>query len=299
MKRFQILQLLLIASTGFAADWSNSPRNPVLARGEKKSFDWASLAHPCVVKHEGRYFLYHAAGNSYVKKQLSLAISTDGVTFKKTNRALLPVPKGGQHFTPALLRQPNGELLIENGRWHLFYSTENREIEHAVSKDGLTWERDPRSPVLKNAERCSIIRVGDEYRMYYCHDPGVVNCRPQPWEIHLATGPDIYSLKPHPDNPVLERSQEWEGKRLFYPYIIRENNTWVLFYASYWSPFIREHDVAAAAIGFATSNDGVHWQKSDRNPVVTPTPGSDYEATYTSSPCVDLQHGSPAASHAI
>jgi len=36
-------------------------------------------------------------------------------------------------FNPTLLRTPEGELLIENGQWHLFYSTKKNAIEHAVS----------------------------------------------------------------------------------------------------------------------------------------------------------------------
>ena len=105
-----------------------------------------------------------------------------------------------------------------------------------------------------------------------------------PWEVHLATGKDLYSLKSHAANPVLTVSQPWERGALFYPYVVREDDTWVMFYAAYWAtaPIKRQ----CTAIGMATSQDGVAWTKNDTNPVLTPTVGSAYDSVYTSSQSV-------------
>jgi hypothetical protein len=116
--------------------------------------------------------------------------------------------------------------------------------------------------------------------MYYVHKPG----KSQPWEIRLATGTDLHSLKPHGTNPVLKVSQPWEKGALFYPYVLREDDTWVMFYGSYW----QKHPSAktSTAMGMATSRDGIIWTKLSTNPVLTPTMGGSYDSIYTSSESV-------------
>ena len=60
--------------------------------------------------------------------------------------------------------------------------------------------------------------------------------------------------------------------------------TWLLFYAAYWSGHPRGKQ--ATAIGLATSGDGVAWTKSEDNPILTPTPDSDFDSVYTSAQSV-------------
>ena len=105
----------------------------------------------------------------------------------------------------------------------------------------------------------------------------------QPWEVHLATGPDLLSLKAHPRNPILTISQPWEKGALFYPYMIREGTTWILFYASYWDRKNPANKKTYTAIGIATSPDGLSWTKQESNPILTPIDGSAYESVYNSS----------------
>jgi sucrose-6-phosphate hydrolase SacC (GH32 family) len=158
------------------------------------------------------------------------------------------------------------------------------DVEHATSRDGLSWEKDPRNPIYKSAYAPNLVQIDGEFRMYYIHKPPRVDGKPVPWEVHLATGGDFHSLKPHPANPVLKISQPWEKGALFYPYVLREDETWVMFYAAYWS----NHPTTkgATAIGTATSRDGLQWTKNPANPVLTPTPVSAYDSVYTSSQSV-------------
>jgi hypothetical protein len=158
------------------------------------------------------------------------------------------------------------------------------DVEHATSRDGLTWEKDSRSPIFRRAYSPSLVQVGDELRMYYIEKPAPQNGQPVPWQVSLATGPDLYSLRSHPASPVLRISQAWETGALVYPYVLKEGDTWVLFYAAYWTGY--PGGKQATAIGMATSADGLRWSKSDANPVLTPTPDSAYDRTYNSSQCV-------------
>lgn len=268
--------------------WKKSPDNPVLALSPKGNFDSQNIFAPAIAKHKDTYYLYYSGGPSgpltgedLINYQLGLATSTDGVHFKKLGQPLLPLGvRDNFHSTPTLLRDSQGNLqLDEDGTWHLFFNGNRADdVEHATSRDGIRWTKDPRSPIYHGAYAPNVLKVGDEYRMYHIHKPAMGN-----WEVHLATGPDLQSLRPHKSNPVLTVSQPWEEKHLVYPYVLRDGDSWAMFYAAYWkSP----EGGQKTAIGTATSSDGVHWTKYEQNPILTPTAESPYDSVYNSSQAV-------------
>jgi hypothetical protein len=264
------------------AGWQKSADNPILSLSPG-SFDSQNIFAPAIAKHNGTYYLYYAGGpagpltgQDYINYQLGLATSTDGVNFTKLGQPLLPLgTRDNFHATPTLLRNPQGDLHVDgNGTWHMFYNGNRADdVEHATSTDGINWTKDPFGAIYKNAYAPNILKVGNEYRMYYVHKPASGN-----WEIRMATGPSIYSLQPAA-NPVLTQSQSWESSNLFYPYVLQDNGVWTMFYAGYWTP-------GRTAMGTATSTDGVHWTKTPSNPIFTPTPGSSYDSHYTSSEAI-------------
>jgi len=273
--------------------WVKSPKNPMLRLGPADAFDSQNIFAPAIAKDGGKFHLYYAGGPSGPKNggelvcyQLGVALSDDGESWTKTGQPLLPLgTRDDFHATPALLRDPAGNLLKPGGLWHMvFCGNRDDDVEHATSRDGLTWEKDPRSPIFKKAYAPNLVQAGDELRMYYIHKPRLPDGKAGPWEVHLATGKDFHLLKPHPSNPMLTVSQPWEKGALFYPYVLRENETWVMLYGAYWEN--HPTSKSATAIGIATSRDGVHWTKSAANPALTPTPGSSYDSIYTSSQAV-------------
>ena len=270
--------------------WIRSPKNPMLTLGSRDDFDSQNIMSPAIARDTSGYFLFYAGGpagpltkEDYVRYQLGLALSEDGEKWAKLGRPLLPLGKRDNfHATPALLRTPAGDLHKKDGLWHLlFCGNRADDIEHATSRNGLTWKKDPRNPVYKGAYSPNLVQVGEEIWMYYVHKPTNSAGGEMPWEIHLATGPDFYSLRAHHTNPLLKISQPWEDKNLFYPYVLMEGNTCFMFYASYW-----KGNPHSTAIGMATSSDGLNWTKSDDNPVLTPMPGSFYDSKYTSAQAV-------------
>lgn len=269
--------------------WVKSPKNPMLSLGTGKDFDRENIMSPSIVKENGQYYLFYAGGPSgprtkedYINYQLGLALSPDGETWTKQGKPLLPLgERDNFHTTPALLRVPTGTLHKSDGLWHMVYCGNRADdIEHATSRDGLMWEKDPRSPIYRSAYSPSLLQIGNEVWLYYIHKPPAGSKEPG-WQVHLATGKDLYSLRPHPANPMLKATQPWENKTLFYPYVLIERKTWVMFYAAYW-----QGHPNSTAIGMATSSNGVKWTKHDANPVLTPTPGSKYDSTYTSAQSV-------------
>lgn len=265
----------------------------MLSLGTGDAFDSQNILAPSIVKDGGRYYLFYSGGPSgprnggdLVRYQLGLALSEDGDRWTKTGAPLLPLgDRDDFHVTPALLRDPAGNLLKIDGVWHMvFCGNRADDIEHATSRDGLTWQKDARNPIYRSAYSPNLVQTGDELRMYHIVKPGKPGGPHVPWEVHLATGKDFYSLRPHPANPVLKVSQPWEKGALFYPYVLRENGTWVMFYAAYWTQHPKGK--GATAIGVATSLDGVVWTKRADNPVLVPTADSMYDSVYTSSESV-------------
>lgn len=268
-----------------AAGWIKSSRNPILSLGGRNDFDGWNIFSPNLTKDGGKYYLFYSGGPrdpaGFVKYQIGLATSTDGEIWTKTGAPLLPLGERDDfHATPSLLRNSTGDLMKIDDVWHMVYCGNRADdIEHATSRDGMKWEKDPRSPIYKAAYSPNLVHTGNELRMYYISKPVG-----KKWEVHLATGPDLYSLSPHAENPVLTLSQPWEVGALFYPYVLKEGDTWVMFYAAYWT----QHPTtkSATAIGMATSNDGIHWTKFESNPVLKPDPASPFDSTYNSSQSV-------------
>ena len=275
-----------------ATGWIKSVNNPMLSLGAPGTFDHHNIFAPCVTKADGRYFMFYAGGPSgppedvnFSNYQLGLALSEDGEHWIKTGQPLLPLgARDNHHVAPALLRNPDGTLRKEGGLWHmLFNGNRANDVEHITSLNGMIWEKTSKSPIYKSAYAPCLLLADGEYRLYYTrtHDEAG---KAITWEIHLATGKDLYSLAPHPANPMLKLSQSWERTAVIYPYVIREGETWVLFYASYWADAGRKG--TSTAIGQATSRDGIHWNKDKSNPILTPTANSSFDSIYTSSQCV-------------
>ena len=273
--------------------WTKHPQNPLLSLGTGDEFDRQNIFAPAIVKDGSKYFLFYSggpagprSGEDHVRYQIGLARSDDGVKFTKLGRPLLKLgERDNFHATPALLRDGEGTLVKTEGMWHMvFCGNRADDVEHATSRDGIDWEKDSRSPIYRRAYAPNLVQVGDEIRMYFIHKPPRKDWQAVPWEVHLATGRDLHSLKPHAANPVLVVSQPWEKGALFYPYVIKEGATWVMFYASYYQDASFKDQ--RTAIGMATSADGVAWTKSPENPVLTPTPASPYDSRYVSSQSV-------------
>ncbi len=83
-------------------------------------------------------------------------------------------------------------------------------------------------------------------------------------------------FSPLEGNPVLTRSatEDWGGDcgTVFAPKVIQHNDRFYLFYTGSCN-----RQAHPAAIGFATSNDGINWSKYPHNPILTPS-GDGYDA---------------------
>ncbi len=160
-------------------------------------------------------------------------------------------------------------IRAKDGTWHLFGITHPEPLDpmdednlaHATA-DSLTqcpWQKQEFALSVDAAWNevhlwaPYVIEHDGTYYMYYCAgDPD--NSK---YKINLATSKDLYNWVRHPENPLIV-----DGYDARDPYILKVDDTWVMYYTATSEPKKGKHIVACQ-----TSNDLVHW--SNRQTVFT------------------------------
>jgi predicted GH43/DUF377 family glycosyl hydrolase len=106
------------------------------------------------------------------------------------------------------------------------------------------------------AVHCStVLSDGGMYKMWYEGlGPGGQN-------LGLATSPDGTTWTKYPGNPVLTTTAAWEGDRIGQPHVIVDGPVYKMWYGP-----------GDENVGYAWSDDGVHWAKYTGNPILEGTP---------------------------
>lgn len=132
------------------------------------------------------------------------------------------------------------------------------------------WTKDPGNPVLSRGPAGSwdgtevgtpcVLDRGGSFTMWY------TGCDSSTSQIGLATSADGRTWTRHAGNPVFGPGPpgSWDGLGVEDPCVIPDGTTFRMYYTG--------RGAAPRSIGLATSGDGVHWTRSDANPVLVPTP---------------------------
>jgi len=227
---------------------------------------------PAVVFFKGRYFLYYSAKIPEDKRlRIGIATSPDGENW--TYETLLPLDhacEGEQngHGAPA--------AIVKDGKVHLFYQTygnwKNDAICHAVSPDGLYFEKDPTNPVFRpSSDWCSgraidadVCIFRDKLFLYFAtRDSEMkiqklgVACAPADSGWHREDFTQCVA------DTILEPTLDWEGECIEAPAAMVYDNKVYMFYAGAYNCWPQQ-------IGIATSEDGVHFTRMFEKPLLGP-----------------------------
>jgi hypothetical protein len=141
-------------------------RHGLLMRTSQDGFRWgkptrvlAGVMDPCVIRVNGKYYLYYCGGGRKTMngKQVwefkaYMATSEDGINWRKEPKLVLPLGPPGSwdessHAGPCVLK-------LEDG-FHMWYLGSGSykdhiawRIGHATSADGLNWTKSGKEPVL-------------------------------------------------------------------------------------------------------------------------------------------------------
>jgi hypothetical protein len=156
-------------------------------------------------------------------------------------------------------------VLYDAGRakYDLWY-VDLLNIKRLVSDDGVTWSSTGNTQSVTNlfsTTLCSgaeVFKVGSTYYMY-------VGCQEQnagSWYLGLASSTDGGVWTKHASSPALSKGSpgSWDDTYVIGSHIAVKNGIYYMFYAG--------NGGAGNEVGLATSQDGVHWEKSGGNPVI-------------------------------
>lgn len=241
---------------------------------------------PSVVRFGNRYLMYYSIPPGPAAKvdkdgfatgwAIGIAESRDLKTWRKTGE-VLPVQDVERNGIAA-----PGAIVI-GGRVHLFYQTYGNgrrdAINHAVSRDGVTFDRDPGNPVFRPTDAAwSAGRAIDaepfaykgKLRLYYAtRDPEMKVQMIGVAEADLASSFTTGTWRNLSTNgPALAPTLPWERLCIEAPSIVARNDKLYMFYAGGYNNEPQQ-------IGVATSTDGVAWTRlSDRPFLTNGAPGS-------------------------
>lgn len=215
------------------ATWEVFP-DPIIDVGGPGAPDELHALDPAAVFVDGKIFLYYSGVSPTCPRAICLAISDDGVHFKKYLHN--PILIGG---CP--------EVVYHDRKFYLFYWRPvargiGFEIHLAISNDGFHFEPVSRQPVLPigspgawdshSVETPRIFKEGEIYYMMYC---GSDRYDDYPWYAGLATSTDLIHWDKYQGNPIFARGNEgeWDEGAIWFTTVEKINGLYYLWYEGY------------------------------------------------------------------
>lgn len=244
---------------------------------------------PAVIRFQGRYLMYYTTWPSPKEEEQGLTLligmaESDNMEDWRI-LGLLPLTQeceGRGVGAPA--------AFVRDGTVHLFYQTygnrENDAICHAVSKDGVHFDKDESNPIFRPTKDWGCGRAIDadvcEFKgklfLYFAtrdHDYHV-----QKLGVAAADIQSDYSRiswKQLVNQSVLTPEMRWEMECIEAPATIAEGGRIYLFYGG-------AYNCKPQQIGCAVSDDGVFFRRVSSEPLMGPGKPGDWNASESGHP---------------
>lgn len=257
--------------------------NPLLSMGEDGSWNDESLYFPHVVFHDGMYHMFYSARSEprgVPSTTIGYATSEDGLTWTEYENNPIMGGDGSGFDSGEAMRAY--VMVDENGLWTMYYRGQSEDLEDegigiatAASPTG-DWTRLDDPILTKGAEGewdsdflyvDSVLHTDDGYVMYYsgASSRGVM--------IGMATSSDGLAWEKYDDpsteseffassDPVLKKGDisSWERSTVWMARVYQVEDGWEMFYSGF--------DGNKTSIGYAFSEDRIHWRKAEQNPII-------------------------------
>ena len=264
-------------------EWTKYENNPVLDFGQFGSWDWVAAAYGSVLFDDGTYHMWYS-GFDGLTYRIGQATSPDGIDWLKDslNNPVLDVGLPGS-WDDIYVYAPC--VILVDSTFHMWYDGNDgskERIGHATSPDGVKWTKDTlNNPVLNvgppgswddtevfNGLK-SILFDGSIYHMWYGGGDASSN-----YSIGYAKSPDGINWDKDTSNPVMEPGLPgtWDGNDVIPGTIIFDGSIYHSWYSGY--------DGAKWCIGYATSPDGINWDKDTSNPVLCVGPSGSWDEAH-------------------
>ena len=227
---------------------------------------------PHVIWFGGRYLLYYSTptGKDTAGADrwgISIAESRDLNRWRKVTE-----------IAPAADYEQKGlcapGALVRDGKVHLFYQTYGNgpkdAICHAVSTDGLHFERNPTNPIFRpaisnwscgRAIDAEVVLFNQQYFLYFAtRDPSY---RIQQLGVAVAPATTHFNREDWRqmpvEGPILKMELPWEVECIEGASVVVRGNELVMFYAGAYNNWPQQ-------IGVARSKAGLHWTRLQAGP---------------------------------
>jgi len=192
----------------------------------------------------------------------------------------------------------NQKVLYINGVYKMWYSGHNGniwQIGYATSPDGLIWEKYTQPIITPNSaenwENRTVKEVThpsvlftppNKYEMWYCVISSTWQTGEDRFRVKYASSNDGINWNIYPGYVLIGTPNKWDRGGIGRGFsIIKVDNTYKMWYSG-----VNEQN--KWGIGFATSKDGINWNKypSNEEPQEIITPNNLWEKSWLSYPYV-------------
>jgi predicted GH43/DUF377 family glycosyl hydrolase len=286
------ISLFIISDINFSIAqmvWEKHPGNPVIhswSGNKNDPSDYSYTIEPSII-YDSVKNIYHCWFLSKTNRQgsrsaISYAASFDGIKWFSyfKNPVLEPTPGSFDElsiYSCSVLKDGEGYKMYYTGRRYDSdkFNPDKYSIGLAISKDGFKWEKYQKNPVIscsseptswkKKVYYPQVKFDGGKYWMWYSANDGIYD------NTAFAISGDGRRWNEFSNNPVLKtgNSDAWDATKVGVGGICKVGSIWYLFYNG-----INLSISSNQTIGFATSIDGIHWNKYHGNPILSiSTPG--------------------------
>ena len=242
---------------------------------------------PSVIRFHGAYLLYYSLppGAGHAGWSAGIARSRDLVSWEKAGEVL---PAGGCEAKG--LAAP--DAMVFRGQVHLFYQTYGNgkadAICHAVSEDGIRFERDPSNPIFRPSGAWTCGRAIDAETVHWkgrvllywaTRDPGMkiqmLGVAGAPEDSDLGRGAWTQLC----GGPILKPELPWERACIEAASVCEHDGRLFLFYAGGYNNDPQQ-------IGVAVSDDGIAWTRLSDEPFLANGREGEWNASESGHPGV-------------
>ena len=268
-----------------------SAQQPVMYFSDSSGTGIALAKDPVVVNHGGRYLLYYSRKIKNDKSdgmqgwEIGIAESRDLTNWKKVGEI-----NPETDYERKGLCAPGA--ILRDGKVHLFYQTYGNgpkdAICHAVSSDGIQFERNPTNPIFRptgnwnngRAIDAEVYQYKNQYFLYFAtRDPaGKIQ------QQGVATAPITTDFRKADwtqavDSSILKPQLPWEGDCIEGASIILRNKRLHMFYAGNYNNMPQQ-------IGIAVSKDGISWKRHSELPFLPNGQPGSWNSSESGHPCI-------------
>lgn len=282
-----LIGMLFVVSVRTAhpqTDWQKHANNPVMVKSNNW-WEWFAIGQPtCIIDNDTVKMWYGAAGGLWPPRaNLFYAYSTDDTTWVKHGVPVLTRGSPGE-WDAGWLDTP--EIVKDLNEYKLYYYGDTVYIDTAppfgsaiglaTSPDGINWVKHDSNPIFDKGdslewdglwvESPALLFENDTFKMWYT---GI------DWELKgrvgYAISLDGVVWTKHPANPVVDLGNpgSWEDKIVGVPAVIKTDTLYKMWYSAISAADWANGGIDTVRIGYATSANGIVWEKCTGNPVLT------------------------------